>query len=150
MQSKSQVEIADRMSRSRAVIVAIATVVFLAVQVITRPFFGSDPETAHYLVRRTMWVANASLLLLFLATGGGLLNNRRIRALINDEVSRANYRTSAVVGFWVAMITALAIYVIPAGASLSAQETIYIVVTTTVGVSMLLFAFLEHRAHRDA
>jgi hypothetical protein len=150
MQSKSPVEIADRMSRTRALIVAIATFVFLAIQFLTRPFFGTDPESASHLTRQVMWAVNAGVLLLLLGTGGGLLNNRQIRALINDEVSRANYRTSAVTGFWVAMATAFAVYLVPAFESFTARETIYVVVTATVVVSLLLFAYLEHRAHRDA
>ena len=58
-----------------------------------------------------------------LATGGGLLNNRQIRVLVNDEVSRSNYRTSVVAGYWVAMTAAMAVYFWPTaeGPSFGAQ-----------------------------
>jgi hypothetical protein len=97
-----------------------------------------------------MWSINVVVLLLCLATGGGILNDREIRALVNDEVSRANYRTSAIAGFWVAMISALLLYLIPAFAAIGGQDAIYIVVTLSVAIASLLFAYLELRAHRDA
>jgi hypothetical protein len=97
-----------------------------------------------------MWVVNAVVLLLALSTGGGLLNNRQIRALVNDEVSQSNYRTSVILGFWVAMVTALALYVFPSLQRLTGPDALYTVVTYSVCVAVLKFAYLEFRAHRDA
>src|ERR671937_2939070 len=109
MTSKTPVEIADRMSRKRAVLVAVAALVFLAAQVVSRPFFGAAGDTAHR-AKIDAWAVNAVALLVLLATGGGLLNRRQIRALVNDEVARSNYRTAVVAGYWVAMTTAMALY----------------------------------------
>jgi hypothetical protein len=148
MQSSTPVEIADRMSRRRAVGVAVAAVVFLGIQFVTRPFFVSGPNSAP-TAKIDMWAVNAIVLLVLLATGGGLLNRRRIQALINDEVSRANYRTSVIAGFWVAMIGAMGLYVVPRFASFTGREVIYLIVTITLGVALLTFSWLEHRAHRD-
>ena len=149
MQSKTPVEIADRYSRRRAFGVAAAAIVFLAVQVISRPFFVAGGNTAQH-AKIDMWAVNAVVLLLLLATGGGLLNNGRIRALVNDEVSRSNYRTSVVAGFWVAMAAAMGLYLVPGLHSVTARETAYIVVSSSIVVALLTFSYLEYRAHRDA
>jgi hypothetical protein len=85
-----------------------------------------------------------------LLTGGGLLNDRQIRALVNDEVSQSNYRMSVILGFWVAMVTALVLYVFPNVLSVMGGDPIFTAVTFSVAVAVLKFAYLEHRAHRDA
>lgn len=150
MQSQDLVEIADRNSRARAYVMAAAGIVFLLNHVIFRSYIGIGPETAEHLTRRVMWVVNAVVLLLALSTGGGLLNNRQIRALVNDEVSQSNYRTSVILGFWVAMVTALALYVFPSLQRLTGPDALYTVVTYSVSVAVLKFAYLEFLAHRDA
>lgn len=148
MQSPSSVEIADRVSRRRAIGVAVAALVFLGIQFITRPFFVSGPNSAP-TTRIDMWAINAIVLLLLLATGGGLLNKRKIQALVNDEVSRLNYKTSVAAGYWLAMIAAMAVYLIPALGVHTAREAVYVIVTASIGVALLTFSFLERRAHSD-
>jgi magnesium-transporting ATPase (P-type) len=149
MQPKTPVEIADRLSRKRAFMVAAATAVFLAVQVIARPFFAPTLDPAQH-AKIDMWAINAIALLALLATGGGLVQNRRIRSLVNDEVCRSNYRTAVVAGYWVAMLAALALYFLSRFRNFTARETVYVVVTSSVAVALLTFSYLEYRAHRDA
>ena len=150
MQSQDAVEIADRNSRGRAIVMAAAGIIFLVLHVIFRSQIGIGPETAGHLTRRVMWFVNVVVLLLSLSTGGGILNNRQIRALVNDEVSQSNYKTSLVLGFWVAMVTALALYAFPALQTYTGPDSIYTIVTYSVVVAVLKFAYLEFRAHRDA
>ncbi len=150
MQSRTPVEIADQDSRKRAIVVAAAALVFLAVQLIAHPFFGAGPDTAHRLTPRAMWAINAVVLLLGLATWGGLLNHRGIRALVNDEVSRSNYQTAVVAGYWVAMTAAMGLYLWPSVESFTARTAAYIVVTSSIVVALLTFSYLEYRAHCDA
>jgi len=148
MQSKSSVEIADRVSRKRAIGVAAAAAVFLLVQVIARPFFVTAPDTVHR-TKIDMWAINAGVLLLLLATGGGLLRSGQIRALVNDEVSRSHYRTAVVLGYWVAMVAAMGLYIVSSFRSLTAREAVYVIVTSSIAVALLAFSYLEFRAHRD-
>lgn len=150
MESKDLVEIADRNSRKRAIIVAAGAIVFVAGQLLGGPVFRDNADHSLHSARNIMWSLNVILLLAFLATGGGLLNNPQIRALVNDEVSRANYRTSVIAGFWVAMTSALVLYLVPAFAWLTAKQALYSVITLSVAVASLAFAYLELRAHRDA
>jgi hypothetical protein len=148
MSERTPVEIADVYSRKRPIIFGVATVVFLVIQVATRPFFTAGPETAHDLTRETLWSINVTFLLLCLATGGGILSRSDIRALVNDEVSRSNYRTSAIAGFWVAMVTALGLFFLPGAQTFTARQAVYVIVTLSTSVALLIFSYLELRAHR--
>ena len=90
MALKSPVEIADRISRKRAMGGFAGALVFLVAQGV-RLFV----ESGSIAPRRTlldMWAINAIVLYALLATGGGLLNRREIRALVNDDVSRVHYK----------------------------------------------------------
>src|SRR5215212_1354931 len=120
MSSKSLVEVADRKSRLRATLFAVATVVFLVVQVITHPVFENEPYSHGW--RYYAWAINAVLLLMCLGGGGGFMNRPQLRALIQDEVARENNRTACKVGFWISMLTAVVIYVVPAWQSLCSRQ----------------------------
>jgi hypothetical protein len=147
MESRQLVDVAERASRKRAIGFAVATLVFVMVQLFGRPVFvggGIASGPRFYL-----WVANAAVLLLCLLTGGGLMNRRQIRSLINDEVARSHYRSAVTAGFWVAMTVALAFFVVPALQARTAAEAVYAVVTSSVVVALLLFSHLEYHAHGD-
>jgi hypothetical protein len=88
--------------------------------------------------------------LLMLAIGSGLLRNRRIRPLVDDEVSRHNREMGIIAGYWVAMAIAMGLYITTAFRTFTAREALYLVVTPSVGVALLTFCYLEWRAHRDA
>src|SRR3982074_3708821 len=137
MQSRSPVEIADQFSRKRVILVAVATLVFLGVQLIAGPFWGARRGTPY--IAQIGWAIKAVVLLLMLAIGSGLLRNRRIRSLVDDEVSRHNRVMGIVVGYWVAMIAAMGLYLTTAFRDLTARQALYLVVTPSVGVGPLTF-----------
>jgi hypothetical protein len=147
MTSQNAVDFADRLSRRRALGTALATAAFLAVQLAARPVFRTDGYGASG-PRSYMWALNAGALLLMLLPAGGLIFGRRIRDLVNDEISRAHSRTASMTGFWVAMVSGLALYALPAARGLSAREACYVIVTLATGVALFTFAGLEARAHR--
>ena len=140
----STIELADRSSRRRAILFVAATLIFLAIHAIGRPFQYAVAESGI-----DWWAANAIVLLIALATGGGLLNRRQIRELVNDEVARQNYRHSIVAGFWATMVLAFVLYMLPGFRERSLREAVFVLVTAAIGVSMFTFAALELRAHRD-
>jgi hypothetical protein len=148
LDSPSAIDVADRLSRRRALGVTLAAVAFLGVEIVVRPVFRTDGYASSGW-RAYAWPFNAALLLCMLLPIGGLIWGRQVRALVNDEVSRANARTAAAAGFWTAMVIALGIYVAPGAAAFTAREAIFLIVTPTTGVALLLFAWLEARAHRD-
>jgi MFS family permease len=140
METRSAVEIADRLSRKRAVLIALAAVAFAVAQLLaTRPQIGE----------LVLWCWSLVLLLL-IATGGGLLHQTKIRALMNDEVSRDHYRTAVAAGFWAAMVVALVFFWLPGVETHTARAAIQFIVTIGVTAALLVFAYLELRAHRDA
>ena len=145
---RSLIELADRKSRMRAVLFGVATLIFLAVQIITRPNFSTG-EYSHGW-RLYAWAFNAALLLACLGGGGGLMNSRQLRALIQDDVARTNYRLACTSGFWVAMVSALATFVVPAFQGMTGLQVGYIVVTLSASAALLAFSWLEFRAHADA
>jgi hypothetical protein len=149
MQNSSPVELADRVSRRRAIGIALAAGVFLLIQVVARPVFLDAPETAS-ISRVTTWAVNAILLLLLLFTGGGLAYKSEVRALVNDEISRNNYKSAVTLGFWIAMSIAMVMYAFAGDTGFTAREAVYIIVTPSVGLALLAFSWLELRAHRDA
>jgi hypothetical protein len=146
MVDKELVDLADRYSRRRALLAIIAALVFLGVQFLARPrVFG---EASHG-TRIDWWAVNAITLLAVLATGGGVLNRRGVRALVHDELSRLHLRTSVLAGYWVAMALAIFLYLAPWFEAFTARQAIYVIVTGSVVVSLLTFAGLERRAHAD-
>lgn len=149
MQPQSPVEIADTLSRKRAWVIAAAAIMFVVAQVLNAPYLEARPEM--HRLKVDMWALNATLLLIGLA-GGAVpwMKSREIRALMNDEVTRAHMRISMVIGFWVSMVTAMGLYWLPASESLSAAAAVYVIVTASVAIALLAFAWMEHRAHRDA
>lgn len=149
MNATDDVETADRMSRRRAIVVGVAAFAFVAFQFVDNPFFFvNDHGTAQAVNRRVLWALYTGLLLLGLATGGGILK-RRIRALVDDEVSRSNYRTASTAGFWVAMGMGMGVYLYGGYSLYTGQEAIYLIVTPAVTAALLVFAFLEMRALRS-
>jgi hypothetical protein len=148
MPTQSLVEVADRKSRLRAILFAFATLVFLLVQLVTHPAFNNEPYSHGW--RMYAWAFNAGLLLLCLGGGGGFMNSAALRALIQDEVARAHNRAACTAGFWVAVVSALVLYSVPAFQSFTGRQVSYVVVTLSAATALLVFSWLEFRAHADA
>lgn len=147
MAPKSPVELADRFSRKRAWLIAATAVVFM-LNVAGRIWLDRLGDASSSTV--DWWLIHAVIMLAIVATGGGLLIRPGVRALMNDEVTKTHFATAMITGFWVAMVTAIGIYVIPSLRDLSGLMVIRVVVTTSVSIALFVFAWLEIRAHRDA
>jgi hypothetical protein len=148
MSSNDPIEIADRASRKRAILYAALSVIFIVVQLMVHPLFPSgSPSPTRW--QTNSWALTAVLMLLMMASGGGLMNTRKIRDLIHDDVSRANYRAALVAGYWVAMVVAMAVFFVPAFQTFTARQAVYLVVTFSITVAFVSFTWLELRAHRN-
>jgi len=146
--ARNAVEFADFISRRRSKGTALAALAFLIIQGILHPVFRTDAYAQSGL-RSYMWAINAALLLALSLPAGGLIWGRRVRELVNDDVSRANARTAAAAAFWVAMVIALGLYALPVSQAMTARQAIYLIVLPTTGLAPLVFAWLESRALRD-
>ncbi len=142
------VEIAEFVSRKRAYGGALAAVLFLVVELISRPPLLADAAAAP-TGGIDWWAVYALALLLLVATGGGLFWSRRIRALVNDEGARAHHRAAAVAGYWAVMVVALAVYLVSRWLPLSGRGAAYLIVTPGLVVPLLVFAYLELRSLRN-
>ena len=148
MSRKSLVELADVKSRQRAILFGLAGISFLIIQIVVHPAFASEAYATGW--RKYSWVFNEVLLLLCLGGGGGIFNARALRDLINDEVARGNYRISCTLGFWVGMVGALVLYVLPPFQDFTGHQATYVIVTLATVVAFLKFSWLEYRAHAGA
>lgn len=146
--SRNAVEFADFISRRRAKGTALAALAFLIIQGALHPVFRTDGY-AQTGPRSWMWAINAALLLALILPAGGFIWGRRVRELVNDDVSRANARTAAAVAFWAAMAIALGLYALPTSKAMTAHQAIYLIVMPATGLAPLVFAWLESRALRD-
>src|SRR5256885_17215636 len=145
MHNVQDVEAAERMGRGRSRIFFVLAIIFFAGQSAS---FASSPLTRDSHARIGAWLILVILILLLLATGGFLFRGRKVRDLLNDETSRLNRLASQALGFWVTIITALAVYVESIFDPLSLNEGLHIIVTTGVGAALISFAVRERRAHR--
>ncbi|HEU0098624.1 MAG TPA: hypothetical protein VFQ67_07595 [Allosphingosinicella sp.] len=146
--SESDFETADRLSRRRARQVPVLAILFLSGQAIFA-LGPDDPARAVDQVKVAAWLVWALALLLLLATGGGLFRSKKVRALMDDEATRAHRAKAYAVGFWLAVGTAIGIYALTAFDRVMPREALHIVVTAAIAGALLTFGFLEHRAHRN-
>jgi hypothetical protein len=109
-------------------------------------FFTSppgDPLRTVGAVKISAWLVWALLLLFILATGGGLIRHRRLRGLLNDELTRQNRTRGFVAGFWASAVACVGLYLVGMFEPLSGREAIHIVLSAAIGTALLKFAILE-------
>lgn len=95
------------------------------------------------------WLLLSVVLLLALATGGFWLKPKPVRALMDDEVTRANRADAFRLGFLVTMAGAIMLYLVNFLEPISAREAIHLLVTFGIASALLRFGFLERRALKD-
>ena len=143
----SDIETADRISRSRARIIPVLAVIFLTGQ--AAYFSQTDAGRTVDHVRIGAWFVWSLVLLTFLATGGGFIHSKRVRALMNDEVTRANRMKAYAVGFWAVAASLLGLYVVALFDQVSGRDAIHISLSAGIAAALLTFGFLERRALKD-
>ena len=139
-------EEAERLSRKRAGMMPVLGVLLIVQQGI----FFTDEDT-HRLVdqiRTTGWLALAAVILAALVTGGYWFKSREVRALMDDDVTRANRASALTLGFVMAIATAIALYAIEAfvPGSVTTREAIHVIVTIGLFGALLRFGLLERRS----
>lgn len=132
------------MGRARSRLFFVLAMVFFAGQSL---YFASSEATRDSHARIGAWLILVILILMLLATGGFLLKGRKVRDLLNDELSRANRIAAQATGFWVTVIAALVVYVESIFDPLTLNQGIHIIITLGVGAALISFAVRERRAH---
>jgi heme/copper-type cytochrome/quinol oxidase subunit 2 len=142
------IEKADRLSRRRARMLPALAAIFIAQQA---SFFTAAIEEGGRTVDHVKigaWLILSIVLLLALTTGGFWLQPRRVRALLDDEVTRANRAEAVKTGFIATMLAAFAVYGLTMVEAVAAPEAIHLIVSIGIAAALLRFGFLERRAHR--
>ena len=134
-------ERAERVSKGRANIMAVAGVVMLGAS------FGAvgTPSFSTPGWRSGAWLLTVLLWMILLANGGGFRLKPRMRALINDELSLQNRSRAFAAGFYAMVAAALAVYVASWWIQLGPQDALRIVVACGLSVALLRYAGLERR-----
>lgn len=146
MTSASDVEKAERIGRVRARLFALQGALFIGWQGL---FFLDTPEDRAGGIdefKVALWLAWVVLLLVLLATGGGLLRGRRVRNLLNDELTRLNRLHAFAMGFWAAAGACVLLFIVNLLQPLGGREAIHIVVSAAIGAALLTFAARERRS----
>lgn len=146
----SDVEQAERLGRRRARILPMLALIFLSQQ--ASFFLGENERAAHMLrdvdhVKVSAWLILSLVLLLGLWSGGGWFRRKEVRALLNDDVTRAHRASASTLGFYVAMLTAIVLYVVDMFDPTDTRMTIHLIVTLGIGTALVRFGLLERRAH---
>jgi hypothetical protein len=144
MSEASDVERADGIGRRRARVFAVQAILFIGWQALFFSGPAQDPRTVS-TVKVSAWFVWVLLLLLMLATGGGLLRHRELRGLLNDELTRQHRTSAYVTGFWVAVAACVSLYLVGMFEPVNGREAIHIVLSAGIGAALLTFAALERR-----
>lgn len=145
----SDIERADRLSRRRARMLPILAVIFISQQASYYVGRMEDGTRTVDHVRIAAWLALSIVLLLALTTGGFWFRPKRIRALLDDEVTRVNRTQALRIGFIATMLGAVALYFLTFFERVDGREAIHILMTIGIAAALLRFGFLERRAHRS-
>jgi hypothetical protein len=130
---------AERASRARATVMAMAAIVLIINAVIE---IGS-PVYAAPSVRSGIWILLIGMWLLILGTGGALIRNGDSKRLLNDELSLQNRSRAIVFGFYLTMIAALAVYAVGWYRPIETHDSVRLITATGVSASLARYAWLE-------
>ncbi len=141
MRQDASVEKAERASSLRASLMAAGAVI-LAVNAWAqwgsaeplRPGFSSG-----------LWVAMVAAWTAVLATGGGLALGKRMRALINDELSLRNRARATAAGFYAVIAAALALYFYGWKTDVPIGDAVRAITAAGLSTALLVYSRLELR-----
>jgi peptidoglycan/LPS O-acetylase OafA/YrhL len=137
----NDVEQAERMSRARAALMALAAAVLMINLIIQ---YG-NADYADRGVRGASWLVLIGLWTFILWNGGGLRRRGRVCDLMNDELSLQNRARALAAGFYAAVAAALALYVINWADPVSTGDALKIVSGGAVAIALACYASLEWR-----
>ncbi|MBW8785865.1 MAG: hypothetical protein JF593_14745 [Novosphingobium sp.] len=143
--SLSDADLADRLSRRRARMIVPLAVIFITQQATFFSDSANHHRTVSY-VHAASWLVLAAVILAALVTGGFWLKPRAVRALMEDEITRANRARALSLGFVLAMVTAMLLFVLDLFEPLPARTAIHLILSVGMGAALLRFAALERRA----
>lgn len=133
------IEGAERASRGRAILMAIAAVVLL----INMAIQWGNPHYAEPGVRGGSWILVIALWMFILANGGGLRLGGRMRELLNDELSLRNRARALAAGFYLMLASGIAVYVATWRIEIATADALKLVTAAGLATALLVYAWLE-------
>ncbi len=85
------------------------------------------------------------MLLAALVTGGFWLRKPELRAMVNDELSRAHRADALRTGFVLSMLSGIVLYIIGTAIPMSDREVIHLIVSAGIGAALIRYGMLERR-----
>ena len=145
MTSSSDAEAADRLSRRRARMLPLLALMLLVQQA---AYFAENDAAVRAVdhVKIGAWLILSVVLLLALATGGFWLKPKSVRALMDDEVTRAHRAEAFRIGFLVTMASAIGLYLLCLFEPLSGRTAIHLLTSIGIAAALIRFGMLERRA----
>ena len=96
------------------------------------------------------WLVMSVVMVLALATGGGWVYSKEVRALANDEATLANRNSAYQLGFIVSMAACIVLYVVSLFEPVGGREALHLVMAFGIATAVLRFGLLERRALKGA
>ena len=147
----SVAEKADYLSTRRARMLPLLAVIFLSQQASFFSQFSGGQHVSAEGAKISAWLALSIVLLFALSTKGFWLERKEVRALLDDENTRANRNEAMRLGFLVSMAAAIAVYALTLfDTTVTARDAVHIVMTLGIATALIRWGMLERRAHRDA
>ena len=141
MRQDSSVEKAERASAARASLMAVGALI-LALNVWLQ-WGGSDPPRPDS--RSALWILLVALWTAVLATGGGLALGKRMRALINDELSLRNRARATAMGFYAMLAAALGLYAAAWAVEIAGGDAVRLIAGAGLSTALFVYSWLERR-----
>lgn len=147
----STAEKADYLSTRRARMLPLLAVIFLSQQASFFSQLSGGQHVSAEGAKISAWLALSIVLLFALSTKGFWLERKEVRALLDDENTRANRNEAMRLGFLVSMAAAIAVYALTLfDTTVTARDAVHIVMTLGIATALIRWGMLERRAHRDA
>lgn len=137
------IDYAETLSLRRAWLAIGLGVVFVLSQVAS---LGDPALGAGTVAHLGAWIAWAAVLGLFVAWGTGMLGDRRLTRLLNDESTIEHRRKATEAGLRGALAAAFVLYAATFYETISARDACRLLVTATVAPTLIRFGWLELRA----
>jgi ABC-type Fe3+ transport system permease subunit len=150
MNQRTVSERADFLSRRRARVLPVLAIIYLTQQASYISMRSGPADRPVDAVKISAWLVLSAVLLAALATKGFWLQPREVRAMIDDEVTRANRTDAMRFGFIFAILTCIVVYFITMFEPVNGRDAVHIVMSDGLGAALIRWGWLERRAHRDA
>ena len=141
---------AEYLSKRRARMLPVLAIIYLTQQA---SYITLRSDAAHHpvdTVKISAWLVLSLVLLAAIATKGFWLERREVRAMIDDELTRANRMDAMRFGFIFAMLTCVVIYFITMFEPVNGRDAVHIIMSDGLGAALIRWGWLERVAHRDA